>query len=1029
MRQRLPLLLLGLAAILIAVALWNPPPPETSEQSGLPTPAAEAEEGGQLEGLEPPEESLRLDELLVTREELENAALRVEVLKADGTTPADSFDLFLVDHEEGVYCLSDRSGTVGLTDVSGIRYACARDESGWSLVTPLPTEEEGGAEETPTAEGNEPSRDNEDAGKLLLVLEETSFAYRVRALTADRRAAVGAHMELEAERGLAQVFLKSRLGQKEQTGNADGTLQQAGLPAALYRAKLKLAGHVPAKLEIDLRSESQEDLEVVFEVASLASGKVQHLGRGLEDATVALLPTDFDEGIFGLSLDNFRSVGEIPDGIPSHHRTTTDGDGRFRFSTAAPGSYRLLVAATNFLPRTVEGPFVLEAGIESPLGEVEMEVGFGLALQVEDPEAQALAGADVIWYRKAGNTIVEARRRRTLDSQQTDAEGRLDLGGLPGEVLTLEISHPDYALQVLDHDFSGRKDFEVDELRVTLLPGATVAGSVIDGITGMPIEGAELELHTTENSEAFGALIRGADWNSTSGQDGSFGFSRLPAGEYLLLARHEEFAESQYGPIEVTEAAVENLTVILHPGATLLVEVQDSEGIPIAGATVQAVNVELQQVASEETDEEGRATMNNLSAGNYQVACTDLSSFDTSSNEGSLAVKFKFLELKEGETKEVILGGLIPNADVEGVVRRGSEVLAGAMVIVITDDGVKTDSTDELGNYALKEVPLGSYILMVRNGMPLSGGAVHYEDLRLDVEGAVHHDISLPDAGLEVAVFTASDRTPLEGIPVSVRPMDGSNISGGDFGITDAEGMARFQSLPDGDYIVAAGNATASFLATTEAGHGSMQKSRVQVREGSGQQRIEMPLETGATFKVKVEDPDGNILQGAHMHYLNVEGQPLNILSFSGTNSKGVAQMKGLPSGPGIILVRHPILGSKEIEVNLQPGEEAKQVVRLERGTVIYVAVTDSDKGSMSGVLATALDSRGAPLSYLWSQEETRETNAAFFGSGEQKLGPLPDGEYIIQLFRPGNPPVQHPVTVSGQGEMHLSLPYSVEER
>jgi len=944
------------------------------------------------------------------RSALNPAAVVIDVLLEDLTTPAPSFDLFLVNFDKSVVVLQGRSQAVDFNVSSEAEYVCARGASGWSKLRPVAASVE--LDGTP---------------HLLLALDQPSVSFRVSTSSSDGVATAAAQMTLHASDDVAQIFLDSDLGGREMVANPDGSFSRDGLPPALYAAKLRLAAHVPASLSIELKESISQDLTLVFAPAGLALGRVTFENSGLADATVALLPADFQDNIFGLALDNFHSVGAIPNSIPEHHQTHTDANGSFHFNSAAPGAYQILVAAPNFLPRIATQEITITAHETTACEDIELTRGYGIDLIVVNAKEIPIADVAVSWYRNAGSNIVEAQRRRSGKEQQTDQEGRLHIGGLPAKLLTLEFSHADFAQAVVEHDFSGRSKEANEALKVVLQPGAAVAGSVVDGRTGMPIENVHLELHTSENNQAFGALIRGADWDAESSQDGNFSFSHLPPGEYILIAKHENFAETSKGPFLVAESAVEDLVVLMHPGALLIVTVLDSEGVGIANATVQAVNTEAQQIKTGSTDEQGIARLENIAPGNYQVAFTDISSFDTSSNSGSLDVSFKFLQIEEGEELEVTLGGPIRSAVVEGVVRRGGELQSQAMVAVITDAGVKVDTSDEAGAFRIEAVPLGDFVILVRSSAVAIGGSVFYDSIHIAEEGTQHHDIDMPNDGVKVVVVSSAEHTPLANIPVSVRPMDASNISGGDFGITDSDGVAEFPSLPGGEYIVAAGNATASFMATSEAGFGSKQKSHVSIHEGSGIQVIEMSLDLGATFKVQVSDPDGNLLAGAHMHYLDSEGQPLNILSFNGTNSKGVAQMDGLPSGPGIILVRHPQLGSKEIVVNLAAGSESKQKVQLERGTVIYVTTTNAEGLPISGVLSAALDARGAPLSYLWSQEETQATNAAFFSTGAQKLGPLPNGEYIIQLYRPGNPPVKHKVTVNGQGEMHLSLPYSTQ--
>jgi 5-hydroxyisourate hydrolase-like protein (transthyretin family) len=957
-----------------------------------------------------PDPNLLLNASTVERSELSHAALIIDVVAKDGITPVSHFDLLLADFEENVVVLRDRSNQVGLADISKVQYLCARSADGWSNIAS--------------------ARDREDIDgtpHLQIVLEQPQVGFHLTTSSAEGVSTAAAELQLSATNDVAQIFLSSNLESPNLHAAADGSFSLEGLPPAEYNMSLTLEGHGPAVLQADLKEGSRTDLEVEFLAAGAAQGRVVAHDQGLAGATVALLPADFQDNIFSFALDRFRSVGQVPRNIPAFHQSTTDDQGHYQFETATPGDYILLVAAADYLPLVSAEKFTIVAHEMTTCNDVTLELGFGINLIVVDSKAIPLPEVSVTWYRNAGSSLVEARRRRSVEAQQTNKRGRLHLGGLPAELLTLEISHPDYALVVLKHDFSGRTEATTETLEVVLHVGATVAGSVVDGRTGMPIADVELELHTTENNQAFGALLRGSDWNAESGQDGKFDFSNLPSGEYVLIAKHEDFAETTKGPIQVRESAVEDITLMMHPGATLLVTVLDSEGVPIANATVQAVNTVAQQIKTETTNEEGLARLENVTPGGYQVAFTDVSSFDTASNSGSLDVSFKFIEIEEGEELEVTLGGPMMSATVEGAVRLGGELVTSATVAILTDSGMKIDTTDELGGFKVEGVPMGSFIIIARSGLPTAGGSVFYDSIDVNQEGTIRHDISMPNDGVKVVVVSASDRKPLPSIPVTVRPMDGSNISGGDFGVTDADGVAEFPSLSEGVYIIGAGNATASFMASTETGHGAKQQSHVNIHAGSGVQTIELALELGATFKVQVEDPDGNLLAGAHMHYLDSEGQPLNILSMKGTNAKGVAQMTGLPSGPGIILVRHPLLGSKEIQVNLRAGEEAKRKVRLDAGTVIYVTTTDSEGQPVSGVLAAALDQRGAPLSYLWSQEETQATNAAFFGLGEQKLGPLPDGDYIIQLYRPGKPPVKHEVSINGQGEMHLRLPYSSE--
>ena len=108
--------------------------------------------------------------------------------------------------------------------------------------------------------------------------------------------------------------------------------------------------------------------------------------------------------------------------------------------------------------------------------------------------------------------------------------------------------------------------------------------------------------------------------------------------------------------------------------------------------------------------------------------------------------------------------------------------------------------------------------------------------------------------------------------------------------------------------------------------------------------------------------------------------------------------------------------------VDLQAGQLHKHEVTLEGGTRLVVEVVDEGGRPVAGVLAVALDARGAPLSTTWTMEESQAMRGAFFQGTAQTLGPLPPGRYTVRLVRPGRPTVEHPVTLDGSPEMRVRL-------
>lgn len=1011
MRFLLPLVLIG---SIIAAAFFLFGPSETPPDTVDADPPLSAEEGS-----DPPVEAApTLDsggenQPIVERSSEADAAVVVKVVDVDGQ-PVPSFTLYLAESEERVQTLDGKDGSIGLADVSRVEGLCAYADGSWSIFTELD-----GAPEPGT-------------GKVIdlpLILPAAKLEVRVQ--TEDGFTATAPWIKImgDDDTPLAMVFLLAHSKNPAHVDGAAGLVVLENMPPGIYGFETYLEDYVPVRENLHLKEGITETVEVELSPSGQARGRVLAEGVPLAGANVGLLPGDQDEGIFGFSLDQFRSYGQIPDSIPDYQKTTTDGEGRFHLPTNSAGNYQVLVSAPGYMPQVFSSDHEILPRQETDLGDFTLAKGHGLEVLVRDGDGKPIEGVEILWARFSSNTLITQRREDNAPTEQTDAAGLALLDGLPGEKIVMTLEHEDFARQTEDYDFSGRTEVGTDRLEVTLDPGASVAGRVVDGRSGAPVNLATLALEETSERSDFLNMFGESHWEAETGEDGTFRFSRLPAGEYLLIANHEEFSENQYGPFNIERTAVEDLTVMLHPGATLHVEVLDREGMPIDDATVQVVSTESQIIESATTEDNGIATLPPLKPGDYQVTYTNLAGFDTANNTGSVDVQVKFVTLAENEEKTLTLGGIIPVADLEGEVRRGGELMARATVAIITDSGVKAGVADENGWYEIKEVPLGSFTQIVTAGTQLRGGSTTYDLVEILEEGVLRRDIVLSESGVEIHITAAGSGDPLANVPIAVRPLDGTNIQGGNFGLTDNEGVLTISSLEAGSYIISAGNLSAVFLASGDAGYGSAQLSPVEIRDDGGVQRIDMQLDKGATFRVRVRDSAGNLLKGVHLHYLDANGQPMNILSMKGTNSKGVAELEGLPAGPGIMLVRHASLGAVEVPVHLAAGQLSKKEVTLQAGTRVYVTPLGSDGAPLPGVLVTALDERGAPASYVWSMEETQATNAAFFSGGAQKVGPLLPGDYLIQLYRPGKPPVRHPLTVGGKEEVHLQLPYSTDER
>jgi len=987
MRRTLPLLLLVLAAIVAVVILWptdegqRDVPSRTGDlQDGVSAPQAGQWDGETADALRAPAAGV----------------LPVRVVDAAGDAVAEGTLHARIDDEPRRLDVVDGVARLplGRTSVAAAAYA----DGHWSAWQSLSGEAMRGAQE------------------MVLQVEDAEAAVALRVLLDDGSAAPAPRMLLSSLDPRADAALPL----DGWTEGQDGDVRVERLAPGSYAATLAHDGCGGWSAQWTLEPGATHEQTVTLSRAGKLRGIVYGPNGPLGDARLMLAPAAMARQPFS-GLDLFRAYGMEPPEVPDEAATSSGPDGAFVFENARPGEYLLLVATDDLLPYVHSPAVMVVPGGDTQAGRIELRPGNRVSVTVLDLDGQPLEGASVRWRASSEGALAQLADL-WADAVDSDAQGTVELARMPAGLLVVQARHASGAVaeEVVEFPAVG-----VQQTSVTLQlgAGAALAGRVLRASDDAPVEGARVALIDTEAAGA-GFFGRAAEEVVTTA-DGSFRFERQSPGRYLVRATFENLAPSLHGPVELGEGNAEPVLIRLEAGATLEVLARDELGLPLAEATValSSSSTRVNEVAT--TDAGGTVSFEGLAAGDYQVALLGADFDPAAAQAGDLDIAMQFVTLVAGETRQLEIGGGGAAADVEGVITRRGEAVAGAMVVAVLPSGAKTSRTDETGRYDLKRVPVGSHVLMIQVVGGGIGGGSYYTGLEVPSSAAIRHDIVLPGAGVVILVRDAEGGGPVAGMPVSLRPSDGSHISGADFGITDTEGRARFDAVAPGEYVVAAGRSTMPMLAGQELDRYAAGQRRVTIAGGEERdEQVELLLGSGATFRARIADRDGNYLTGAHLYYLDERGQPLAILSMSGTNANGVAQLTGLPAGPGRILVRHARHGVKELQVDLRAGELHKQEIVLEGGTTLRVEVIDADGQPVAGVLAVAVDSRGAPLSTTWTMEESQAVRGAFFQGTAQTLGPLPAGRYTVRLVRPGSPPVEHPVTLDGSPEMRLRLRY-----
>lgn len=789
-----------------------------------------------------------------------------------------------------------------------------------------------------------------------------------------------------------------------------GAAQLRDLPPGFYSIRAQSTWGVLDTETLELAAGEHQNLLLELVTGGWLSGRVLGPdGQPLADATVMFRASENN------LVDTFsqrrvrRVLAYSYNAEPRADLAHTNQDGEFSMGPVAAGTGIVAAGKKDLLPAIV-GDVIIDGGQEQSLEDIKLQGGHTVALLVTDAtNGEVLTHSTAEWH-VTGNEIglLALSDWESADMSDRDQQGRLLLRNLPFERLGIRVhaegfahKETEYLMPVENWESAG----DPPVLEIALHPGLRIRGSVIDGITGEPVEGADVVALNSDQQGVLPALAQnfgGSQFPTVqSAADGTFSFADLPAGDYMVQVQHADYAPLRSELIELAIGIVPEVNLLLRPGATLIAHYLGEDGNSEANRSIILVHLEIGSTQTQSTNQEGMAYFKGLPAGNMQIATLPGDANPEEVGQGNLDLNFVFVELAEGETRIVELGPGLAQCKVQGMVTRGGAGVDGKSVTLLGTSGMKSTKSSDDGSFEFDGLSAGEYSYLVgEQSAPAFVGTVSVG------LGTNSLEIQLPDGGIKATVLNASDRSPIPGLTVTVTA---NNTRGGPlFAMTNAKGEVNFPDLEAGLYQINAGKASLPIL----GGDDAIGSKIVDVNVDNELAEIEVLLEAGATFRARVLGTDGTPVSGANLYYLRSDGTPLSQLSVKGTNSKGVAQLTGLPSGSGRIVVRHPEHGQAEISVSLTAGELSKQEIKLQTGCKVYIQVTDQSDRNLPGILAVLDDSRGARTSWLFSMSESQDYNAAYFSGQEQLFGPLPAGEYSLKLFRLGGKVVEYKITI-----------------
>ncbi len=307
---------------------------------------------------------------------------------------------------------------------------------------------------------------------------------------------------------------------------------------------------------------------------------------------------------------------------------------------------------------------------------------------------------------------------------ECEEDGRYVMGGLPPGVYSLSAYRPGFEI---DHSEAqsthGGLKYPVVDFAISRAEPGAIRGTVTSLATGDPLGAVQVcayeslpsapadeEASTAEPAQSGpvrGDLIK----CTTTAGDGTYLLSDIPAGEVIVVA---DGSNINFGTAEAVvtvtsgNTATVDLALDAAPG-TIIATVTDTDGIPIANATVE-VFADDTRVAQAVTDQNGQASIE-LQPGDYGVEAT-APGFERSARTG--------VTLLAAQTETVTIAlEAEPPGSITGLIARGlsGEPVGGMTVELLVNDQVIASTTTDAQitepaqgasyNYRFDNVPTG----------------------------------------------------------------------------------------------------------------------------------------------------------------------------------------------------------------------------------------------------------------------------------------------------------------------------------
>jgi hypothetical protein len=636
--------------------------------------------------------------------------------------------------------------------------------------------------------------------------------------------------------------------------------------------------------------------------------------------------------------------------------TTTDGAGAFvvdDLSEGQPVSLQFDAAGFSTASRAVRAP------VEDLVVQLTPDTSLRGRVVHADTGSPVTEFSVERLVRVPGQTSLRFGSSAAVQFRSDD--GRFEMERLPAGPATIRVK----ATGFRPTEVSSLMLPVAEEIVVSMKPGVTVEGRVLDATSRRPIANATIswrEGDSADPAEEMMLALGLGERTTISDGNGQFLLTDLPPSRITLSVNHQERPAVRRAIDAARERRVE---VMLGEGAEVAGFVMAETTGPVPGATVSLTP------AGEQSSREAAQTAVSDGSGRFRFPHVRPASYTIEARASSGVAPRQALAVSESDrTVEVTLtmtSGTTINGVVSGL---QPERLNHVQVMAHATGYFDSTYTDAAGRFVVPHVPPGVIALEATTSFQ-DGASVNTSVEIPAASSGGSIDVELVFSGQSSANGVVSrDGQPVAGVIVSFSPQDSSIPTRGR-ATTDAQGHYEVNGLSDGRYFV---------LVTGEG----VRYQRAAVVAAASTVDIELPL---AGLRGIVSSSDNEPIEGVVVVAVSGRERGPADVRRAVSDSSGHYQLVDLD--PGHYRVRATKLGFEE---RLASASVSDSMVSLDLAMVSKPALrlrfTDAASGAPMSQVNVMLMGGDGGLAF--------QTTLALDANGQGQIPALSPGKYVL---------------------------------